>query len=176
MLPYITLGQILPISFTASLFIMQLHLSTLLLEEEKSVPAPGPAPHGDTAPEKPLQAPKQTFKKSSLTIPTILLNASLLALPRLTDHLAFIPLVLFIRLLLLLPYSGRISLRDADVLQSISVSGGFVVANLAMMRKVVGWKDVLRVIKVGREAVKTVGWDAQIGALVYAVLGWGGGV
>jgi hypothetical protein len=167
MAPYIMLSQILPISFTVSLFIIQLHLSSL-----GASPNP-PTPGSKT--NKPPQ-PKQGYKKTTLTLPTILLNAALLCLPPLRHHPVFIPIVLFTRLILFMPFSGRINLRDEQVVQSISISGGFVVANYAMLRKVVGWRDVLGVLGGGGEAVKTLAWDAQVSALVYAVLGWGGGV
>jgi len=85
-------------------------------------------------------------------------------------------MVLFTRLILFMPFTGRISLEDDKVVSSISISGGFVVANFAMLRKLVGWRDVYAVLNVGGEAVKTLAWDVQISALVFAALGWGGGV
>jgi hypothetical protein len=111
------------------------------------------------------------IKKTSLALPTILLNAALLSLPRLTFHPVFIPLVLFTRLIILTPFSGRVSLKDEQVVSSISISGGFVVANFTMLRKLVGWRDVFAVLSVGRQAVKTLAWDVQISALVYAAVG-----
>jgi hypothetical protein len=167
MVPYIMLSQILPISFTVSLFLIQLHLSALGMSPNPSNP--------ESSTDRTVE-PKMVYKKTTLTLPTILLNAALLSLPPLRNHPVFIPMVLFTRLILFMPFSGRISLQDEQVVQSISISGGFVVANFAMLRKVVSWKDVLRALSVGGEAVKTLAWDAQISALVYAVLGWGGGV
>lgn len=105
-----------------------------------------------------------------------MLNIALIALPRLRFHPVFIPMVLFTRLILFMPFTGRISLEDDKVVSSISISGGFVVANFAMLRKLVGWRDVYAVLNVGGEAVKTLAWDVQISALVFAALGWGGGV
>ncbi|KAF2679814.1 hypothetical protein K458DRAFT_490424 [Lentithecium fluviatile CBS 122367] len=169
MAPYIMLSQILPISFAAALFIIQLHLSALGA-------SPISAEKETKTDETPQPKPKKPYKRTTLTLPTILLNAALICLPPLRNHPAFVPLVLLTRLILFMPYSDRISLRDEQVVQSISISGGFVVANFAMLRKVVGWRDVLGVLRVGGEAVKTLVWDAQISAVVYAVLGWGGGV
>lgn len=173
MFPYIMLGQILPVSLTVSLFVIQLHLSSSDLQ---SSAAPASEKQADTANTNGPNRPKKTYKKTSLTLPTILLNASLIALPRLRNHLVFIPLVLMTRVILLLPHSGRVSLRGADVMQSISISGGFVVANLVITRKAAGWRDVARGLWTGGQAVKALGWDGNLGAVVYVVLGWGGGV
>lgn len=165
------LSQILPISFTACLFIIQLHLAALGVAPDQPNSEPQPEPTKN----KSVSTPK-VYKKTTLTLPTILLNAALLCLPSLRHHAIFMPLVLFTRLVLFIPFSGRISLRDEQVVQSISISGGFVVANLAILRKVIGWRDFYAVLTMGREAPKTLAWDAQIGALVYAALAWGGGV
>ncbi|PSN75650.1 hypothetical protein BS50DRAFT_478408 [Corynespora cassiicola Philippines] len=161
MLPYILLGQVLPISFTASLFVIRLHLES-----------------PDIAPADPSSkpAPRKLKKRASLTLPTLLLNASLLCLPRLQNHEGFMLLVLFARLVLLVPFSGRVSLKDSEVMKSMTVSGGFVAANLAMMRKTVPMGDVARGLKTGGEALGALGWDAVLGTALGAVLGWGGGV
>ncbi|PVI05568.1 hypothetical protein DM02DRAFT_554339 [Periconia macrospinosa] len=158
--PYILLTQILPISLTVSLFIIQLHLTSL-----HSPSSPPPQPPTTT-----------TTKKTNPTLPTIILNASLLALAPLRNHAVFIPLVLLTRFILVTPFSGRVSLRDAQVVQSIAISGGFVFAQLFMMRKTTSMGEVVRGVWTGREAVKALGWDAQVGAVVHLVLGWGGGV
>jgi hypothetical protein len=68
------------------------------------------------------------------------------------------------------------SLRDADVVKCITVSGGFAVANAAMMRKDLTLGGVLGSLRDGGYAVKALGWDAVLGLVVYLVLGWGGGV
>jgi hypothetical protein len=167
MAPYVLLSQILPISFTVSLFIIQLHLANLGI-------SPNPSPSQKTDGEPPQ--PKKVYKKSSLTLQTIMLNIALIALPRLRFHPVFVPMILFTRLVLFMPFTGRTSLEDEKVVSSISISGGFVVANYAMLRKLVGWKDVYAVLNIGGEAAKTLAWDVQISALVYAALGWGGGV
>ncbi|KAJ4299045.1 hypothetical protein N0V90_004289 [Kalmusia sp. IMI 367209] len=169
--PYIMLSQILPITFTACLFIIQLHLDAIgLTPDGTSNEALKVGDQPKTAQNQPL------IKKSSLALPTILLNASLLALPSLKSHPVFIPLVLFTRLVLLVPHAGRIGLREKDVLQSISITGGFVVANFAMLRNVVGWRDVVKGLNNGSPALKTLGWDAELGTFMCAILDWGGGV
>lgn len=165
------LSQILPISFTACLFIIQLHFAALGITPDQSKPESKTEPKKDKA-----ASPPKVYKRTTLTLPTILLNAALLCLPSLRYHAVFMPLVLFTRLILFMPFSGRISLRDEQVVQSISISGGFIVANLAILRKVIGWKDFYAVLTMGKEAPKSLAWDAQIGALVYAALAWGGGV
>jgi hypothetical protein len=167
MVPYVMLSQILPISFAVSLFIIQLHLANLGASPNPRVPEPK-----TSEPAK----PKKTYNKSNLTLQTIMLNVTLIAMPRLRFHAVFIPMVLFTRLILAMPFTGRIDLRDEQVVPSISISGGFFMANFYMLRKVVGWRDIYAVLNVGGEAVKTFAWDAQLSALVYAALGWGGGV
>ena len=81
--------------------------------------------------------------------------------------------------MLVLPYTPLLRLRDADVVKCITVSGGFVVAQWAMLRGDVGPRDVVAVFGSAngvREAVKTVAWDSGVSGLVYLVVGWGGGV
>jgi len=68
------------------------------------------------------------------------------------------------------------SLRDADVVKCITVSGGFAVANAAMMRKDLTPGSIVGSLVNGGYAVKALGWDAVLGLIVYGVLGWGGGV
>lgn len=162
MLPFIMLGQNLPISFTAALFIVQLHLS---------------APDINNA-EKETSSHAQPQRKpvASLMLPTLLLNATLLALPSLRRHPGFSYLVLFERLLLVLPHTGLLKINAADLQRSAAISGGFVVANWAMMRKSLHIYDVLTALVWKGQAVKTFGWDAVLSAVVYGVLSWGGGV
>ncbi|KAF2849551.1 hypothetical protein T440DRAFT_129754 [Plenodomus tracheiphilus IPT5] len=158
---YIILSQILPISLTASLFIIQLHLSAPEFREPKDA---------ITLPEtrrKPTASPQ---------IPNILLNIALLALPALRDNSIFSPLVLFERLALLLPHSSLLSLRDAEIVKCITVSGGFLVANAVRMRKEITPGNVLTTLGDGGYAVKALSWDAVLGAVVCLTLGWGGGV
>ncbi|KAF2870423.1 hypothetical protein BDV95DRAFT_546611 [Massariosphaeria phaeospora] len=156
---YIILSQILPISFTVSLFIIHLHLSS----PDISPPS-----------TQPTSPPTKRYVKTSLALPTILINAGLLILPSLRNHQLFIPLVLFTRVLLLLPYSGRISTREDEIVKSAMISVGFVVAHVVTMRKAYGVRDVMRGVWSGGEALKAVGWDADLGVLVFCALGWGG--
>jgi len=161
---YILLSQILPMSFTISLFLIQLHLSSLDL-----------AP--PTAVAKPKESQTQRRKTiAALQIPNILLNAALLALPALRSHSVFDVLLLVSRAVLLLPHFSFMSLRDADVSKCITVSGGFAMANIAMMRKDITFGRVAGALVGGGYAVKTLGWDAVLGSVVFMVLGWGGGV
>lgn len=163
MLPFIVLSQTLPTSFAAALFIMQLHLCApdLTATSNKTTPA-----HAH---------PKQN-PVASLMLPTLLLNATLLAQPSLRPHPGFSYLLLFERLLLVLPHTGLLKINAADVQRSAAISGGFVVANWAMMRKSVAVGDVLTALVWKGQAVKTMGWDTVLSAVVYGVLSWGGGV
>lgn len=163
---YILLGQILPISFAVSLFLIQLHLSS-----------PDVAPTSAASDATKIDpAPKRRKPIATLQIPNILLNAALLALPALRSNSIFSLLILVTRAVLLLPYSSTMSLRDADVVKCITVSGGFAVANAAMMRKDLTFGGVFGSLRNGGYAVKALGWDAVLGLVVYLILGWGGGV
>jgi hypothetical protein len=168
MLPFIVLGQNLPISFTAALFVIALHLS-----------APDVNPNASEAQkskDKTQHAhPKQT-PIASLTLPTLLLNATLLAQPSLRRHPGFSYLLLAERLLLVLPHTGLLKITRSDVHRSAAISGGFVVANLAMLRHELSVSNVFSALVWKGQAVKTMGWDAVLSAVVYGVLGWGGGV
>lgn len=113
---------------------------------------------------------------ASLVFPTILLNATLLAQPSLRGHSGFSHLLLAERLLLLLPHTGLVKLDDADIKKSAAISGGFVVANWAILRKSVALGDVMTALVRRGQAVKTMGWDTVLGAILYGVLSWGGGV
>ncbi|KNG50974.1 hypothetical protein TW65_71803 [Stemphylium lycopersici] len=163
---YILLSQILPISFTVSLFLIQLHLSS---------PDIMPKAAAETL-TKPDPAPKRRKPIASLQIPNILLNAALLALPALRTDSTFMVILSVARAVLLLPQSQLMSLRDADVVKCITVSGGFAVANAAMLIKDLTLNGLLGAIGDGGYAVKALGWDAILGFIVYIVLGWGGGV
>jgi hypothetical protein len=172
MVPYIVLSQILPITFTACLFIIQLHLDAL-------GQSPGPQTKASKASDNPkaaVQAPQPQARKTSLVLPTILFNAALLALSSLKGHSLFIPLVLFTRLLLIVPHSGQVRFGQKDILQSVSVSFGFFVANLTMSRGTTTFREVVSGLRSGGFATKTLGYDAEFGLLLLAVLGWGGGV
>jgi hypothetical protein len=160
---YILLGQILPISFTVSLFLIQLHLSSPDIAVANDAPKPG-------------STPKRRKPIATLQIPNILLNAALLALPALRSNSVFSLLLLVARAVLLLPHSSTMSLRDADVVKCITVSGGFAVSNAAMLRKDLTVGSVVGSLGTGGYAVRALGWDAVLGLIVYVVLGWGGGV
>ena len=160
---YILLGQILPISFTVSLFLIQLHLSS----PDIAVAKEASKTDVTTKRRKPI---------ATLQIPNILLNAALLALPALRSNSVFSSLLLVTRAVLFLPHFSAMSLRDADVVKCITVSGGFAVANAAMMRKDLTPGGVVGSLVNGGYAVKALGWDAVLGLIVYVVLGWGGGV
>ena len=175
MVPYVVLSQILPISFTACLFIIQLHLDAMGLSPSSSPPPKAKASSDSkTAGEK--KKPEPGFKKSSLTLPTIILNAVVLALPAMKGSQIFIPMVLFTRLMLLVPHTGRTRFSQNDVLQSVSISFGFVVAALTMLRGSTTFRETIAGVGNGGYAVKTLGYDAELALLVCAVLKWGGGV
>ncbi|KAF2438169.1 hypothetical protein P171DRAFT_424267 [Karstenula rhodostoma CBS 690.94] len=178
MVPYIVLGQILPITFTASLFLVQLHLDAVgfLPDLKKSEnmktgdcsKAPSPvAPDVNTS--------SQT-RKTSLVLPTIIFNAALMALSSLRNNSIFIPLVLFTRLLLLVLHTGRIRFSKNDLLQSVSISFGFFVANITMSRGTTTFQEIITGLRNGGFATKTLGYDAEFGLLLCAILRWGGGV
>ncbi|OAK96735.1 hypothetical protein IQ06DRAFT_282158 [Phaeosphaeriaceae sp. SRC1lsM3a] len=159
---FILLSQILPISFTATLFLIQCHLSI---------------PDIQPTPAKELAKPQRKSPIASLHLPNILLNASLLALPSLRAHPIFSGLVLFERLILLLPHTGLLKLRPADMDRGLIVSAGFIVAGQWQGRKAgmrVG--SELKALSHGGYAVKALGWDAVLGAVVWVCLEWGGGV
>lgn len=163
---YILLSQILPMSFTVFLFLIQLHLSS-----------PDILPKPTVQDLKKVNfVPKRRDPIASLQIPNILLNASLLALPALRANSIFIILLLMTRAVLLLPHFSFISLRDADVVKCITVAGGFFVANFVMMKKDLSFGKVFGSLGSGGYAVKALGWDALFGLVAYAVLEWGGGV
>jgi hypothetical protein len=163
---YILLSQILPISLTVTLFIIQLHLASPDIQ--------APTPSSD--PTQSQSPPARRKPLASLQLPNILLNASLLAQPSLRSQSIFSSLLFFERAILLLPHSGLISLRDSEIVKCITVSGGFAVANAAMMRKDLSFGGLVGALGNGGYAVKALGWDAVLGLAVYAVLGWGGGV
>jgi hypothetical protein len=175
MLPYILLGQILPVSFTVSLFLVHLHLAA---PELTTTPTSAEKQsHIAQAPESTSEVQLPPHRKTSLLLPTILLNTVLLSLAPLRQHALFIPLVLFTRLLLLLPFTGRISTRSVEVDRCITVSGGFVIANLMAFWRGYGvWESVLRGGEFAGHAVMTFAWDIVVVGVVGRVLAWGGGV
>lgn len=157
---FILLSQILPISFTATLFLIQAHLSSQDISSK---------------PREKLANPRKPM--ATLHMPNMLLNASLLALPSLRAHPIFSGLVLFERLILLLPHTGLLKLRMSDMDKCLIASAGFIVAGQ--------WQGIKAGMNVGSEvkalvhggfAVKALGWDAVLGAVVWTCLEWGGGV
>ncbi|KAF2124055.1 hypothetical protein P153DRAFT_391091 [Dothidotthia symphoricarpi CBS 119687] len=153
---FIALGQILPISFTSALGIVQLYLSSLSRSTNT--------------------AEKSQRKSVSLVLPTVVLNTCLLAQPFLRDHPLFVTTILFERLILLLPYSSHISLEDTEVTQSIIISAACAAGNVALMVKGVKIGEVLSGVWHGGSAVKALGWDAVLGGLISVVLWMRGGV
>lgn len=159
MLPFIVLGQNLPISFSVALFIIQLHLAAPSVTENI---------------EKHSKAHPSTTRNPTVSsmLPTIILNAALLAQPSLRHHAGFSLLVLTERALLVLPHTGCLTLSDAEIKKSAAISGAFVAANWAMLRHGVGFDRVLAALTSGGQALKTMGWDAVLSAVVYGALSW----
>jgi len=62
------------------------------------------------------------------------------------------------------------------MMRSLMLSGGFVVANLAMLRKGYGVGDIMGGLWTSGDAVRALAWDAGLGAFLSRVLWWGGGV
>lgn len=148
---YILLSQILPISFTLCLLIIQLHLLS-----------PDEQPHG----QKDQQ--NQTSHKAgmSLQIPNLLLNMSFLALPFLHDHGVLTIMVLLERVILLLPHFKWVNVADQKLVSWIVTSGIFVAANAVIMREL-GMVQMIRTLTQGGFAVKALAWDAIFGAIVF---------
>jgi hypothetical protein len=161
---FILLSQILPISFTVCLFLIQLHVASPDVQGENE--------------KKGGEAERKKFNPiASMQLPNILLNACLLAQPSLRGHGIFSALVLFERLILLLPHTGLIGLREADIDKSMFVGAGFIVASQMMGgRKNVKFGSEVKALYDGGYAVKALGWDAVLGAVVWLCVAWGGGV
>ncbi|KAF2472493.1 uncharacterized protein BDR25DRAFT_220259 [Lindgomyces ingoldianus] len=166
MFPFLILGQMLPISFTATLFILHLRLRLSFPLAQKFRQSP-------SNPQNPSQSSPKPFA-IPLTIPTALLNAILLLLPSLlrSRHYShfFIPGLLLTRLILLLPYSGFVLLADEDILRCMLLSGGFVVANMNILTKGYGIWDLTKGLWESGYAVRAMGWDAVVGVVVAAVV------
>ena len=58
-------------------------------------------------------------------------------------------------------------------MKCITVSGGFAVADLAMIREDLTFGGAVSALRNGGYAVKALGWDAVLGFVVYMVLEWG---
>jgi hypothetical protein len=165
---FILLSQILPISFTICLFLIQLHLTSpdiaQVLDSKRN---PADSKNTTLITRKPI---------ASLHLPNILLNACLLAQPSLRGHSVFSTLLFVERFILLLPHTGLISLKDSDVDKSMMITTGFVMASQWMGRKDAKLGAEVRSLLNGGYAVKALGWDAILGAIVGLCLSWGGGV
>ncbi|KAH7069749.1 hypothetical protein BKA63DRAFT_476707 [Paraphoma chrysanthemicola] len=162
---FILLSQILPISFTATLFIVHLHLH--IARQSQALTSATIPPRYPTPSHKPYASP---------LLPTLLLNLALLSLPSLYPHTIFIPLVLFSRLILLLPYINILKLNAAELKRCGIVTVGCVVAFHVLGRKELWLGERKRVLREGGFAVRALGWDALIGMGVSGVVGWGGGL
>lgn len=170
---FIALGQILPISFTATLFAIYLQLNTR--KDMKSAPKPANAPKKSSkeSPKQPSKAssPPRPAPKLPLILSTVFFNMFLLALPSLRHSSYFIFFVLFTRVALLLPHFGITGARSEDEwISAITLSGGFVVANVNLMTKGYGLKEVVGGLSKSGEAVKALGRDAALGMGVAALL------
>jgi hypothetical protein len=166
MICFVLLSQILPISFTVALFVIQLHLTAQDVQ---------PASPPDASPAHPATAEPRV----SPHIPNIVLNVLLLAQPFLRHKPVFSTLLFLERGVLLLPHTGLLSLKDGDV---VRCAGAFMATSLWMARQDLEVGNVLRVLGgalnegEGGFAVKALGWDAVLGAVLYGVLLWNGGV
>jgi hypothetical protein len=164
---FILLSQTLPISFTVCLFLIQLHLSSPDIQAPESKKNSAKSSPTTLITRAPI---------ASLQIPNILLNACLLAQPSLRGHPIFSSLLFLERFLLLLPHTGLIRLKKHDGDKSIMISAGFLMASQWMGRKNAELGAEFQSLLEGGFAVKALGWDAVLGAIVGLCLSWGGGV
>jgi hypothetical protein len=164
MAPFLGLSQILPISFTATLFLLYLHITPSATTSQKASdrPAQGAA--------KAESQPSTARPKVRLLVATIVFNALLLALPSSRESSAFIPMVLLTRLLLLLPHLGMTQTPSSEEwISAILLSGGFVVASVSLLGRGAAMRDIVNGLWRSGAAVKALGWDAVIGSLA---AGW----
>jgi hypothetical protein len=164
MASFLGLSQILPISFTATLFLLYLRFmpSAAAPPKASEQPAQGAA--------KADSQPSTARPKVRLLVATIVFNALLLALPSSRESSAFIPMVLFTRLLLLLPHLGMTQTPPSEEwISAILLSGGFVVANVSLLGRGAAMRDIVNGLWRSGAAVKALGWDAVIGLLA---AGW----
>ncbi|KAH8722976.1 hypothetical protein GQ44DRAFT_686080 [Phaeosphaeriaceae sp. PMI808] len=162
---FVLLSQILPISFTVCLFLMQLHLSSPDIQDSKS--------------KKNTSAGiKTVYRKpiATLHLPNIILNACLLGQPSLRNHSIFSTILGVERFLLLLPHSGLLKISEGAVDKCFMVALGFVGASQYAARKELRIGAEVKALLHGGAAVKVLGWDAILGAVVWLCLTWGGGV
>ncbi|KAF2009636.1 hypothetical protein BU24DRAFT_473809 [Aaosphaeria arxii CBS 175.79] len=168
LLPYIALGQILPITFTTSLF--ALRLSFLPTPSPKSSPPPT----------------NSSIRSSILHIPllllTLLFQSLSFFLPRFRRSNFFTGLVLVTRVFLLLPYAPRL-LSTTRRRPSTAGAGGYVTVAAVVALKLagavreVGGSEIGRVMTgEGGWSVKALGWDAVVGVGVAVWLCVRGGV
>lgn len=166
MAKYVLLSQILPIGFTASLFIIQLHLAARDIQPSSS------------------STPPSTTSADSVTplIPNTILNALLLTQPFLRHKSVFSTILFLERGILLLPHTRLLSLRRRDITTCVVITAMFVATSLWMARRELEVGNMLRVLGGGLDegeggfAVKALGWDSVLGAIVYGVLVESGGV
>jgi hypothetical protein len=177
MFAFVALSQILPISFTVSLFLIRLQLAAQsstgkkIAKQQKKDKGPSPNQAKPT---------KKTPIRISLPVSTIILNILILILGPLSKTPYFIPVVILIRLLLLFPHFGAVYVWSDDVwISCMLLSAGFVAANvnLVVAKSSQNWsREVLNQLWDGGEAVKALGWDAVIGSAVAVWLGLGEGI
>lgn len=157
MMAFYGLSQILPISFTAALFLLRLQLddktgSAISREKKNAV-----KPEGSSKIWIPL------------TVSTLLMNALIVVSPALQHSTYLMPVVGLTRVLLLLPHLGFTGARSQeDWIGSISLSAGFVVVNGSFLLKGYGVDDLLGALWRSGQSVQTLGWDAVIGGIVAA--------
>lgn len=180
---FVALSQILPISFTASLFLIRLQLAApsstarkIAKQQKKEKGASNSVKHANGA----SQPSKKTAFRISLPVSTIVLNALVLLLAPLSKTPYFIPGVILTRLILLLPHFGAVYVWSDDVwISSMLLSAGFVAANvnLVVAKSSQNWsRDLLNELWNGGGAVKALGWDAVIGSVIAVWMGLGEGV
>ncbi|KAF2735897.1 hypothetical protein EJ04DRAFT_563038 [Polyplosphaeria fusca] len=186
---YIVLGQILPASFSATLFMIHLQLLSIKAKtngasaktalvradspkkkrkDKKSESADGTNPtqsNGVLAKPAP-----QSHRAFSLMLPTIMFNALLMILPPAQRSSYFIPLVLLIRFTLFLPHRIPLGKGADDMASSAVLSAGFVLANANFLHRGYSLRELARGLRTGGHAVKALAWDALISVLVAAMI------
>ncbi|KAF2657756.1 hypothetical protein K491DRAFT_741337 [Lophiostoma macrostomum CBS 122681] len=174
-IPYIALSQILPITLTASLFLLDTELSSSSSSSSPPLKTPKPPTQANTSATRTLtksRARTLAATKLSFTLRTLLFNAALLLLPSFAPTPSFIPFVLLTRVMLLLPHLGQTRLAaDDDWFSALTLSAGFVVANASLLAKGAGVLGVLGRVWGGGMAVRALGWDGVLAGGLAG--GWG---
>ncbi|KAH7119621.1 hypothetical protein B0J11DRAFT_534172 [Dendryphion nanum] len=158
--PFVVLGQLLPISFTSTLFFIFIRLSPFQRRG-------GAGAQASVAPS-PLST--QGFTSLPLLVTTAAFATIAINIPTFRDSPQLIPLVLATRLFLLLPYFSFSGIRPTDRINSAwAVGFGVIMINF---RAAIGngnvW-DVLNALQSGPQSVKALGRDAVI---ALALAGW----